>query len=128
MTRPKRAPGEKPLFWTGSSKDDLLAFADAVIDEIGTALSVAQFGGKHPGAKPWRGHGPGVFEVVKHHRADTYRAVYTVKFESAIYVLHAFQKKSPSGIKTARKDVELIGRRLSHARSEYEWRYGKRQK
>ena len=128
MARLKRVPGEKPLFWTGSSKDDLLTFPEAVIDEIGTALSVAQFGGKHPSAKPWRGEGPGVFEVVESHRADTFRAVYTVKFESAVYVLHAFQKKSPSGIKTARKDVELIGRRLSEARTDYEVRYGKREK
>ncbi len=128
MTRPKRAPGEKPLFWSGSSKDDLLAFPEAVKDDIGTALSVAQFGGKHPHTKPWRGEGPGVFEVVESLRADTFRAVYTVKFESAVYVLHAFQKKSPSGIKTARKDVELIGRRLSEARMDYEGRYGKREK
>ncbi len=128
MTRPKRVPGEKPLFWTGSSKDDLLAFPEAVKDDIGTALSVAQFGGKHPHTKPWRGEGPGVFEVVENHRADTFRAVYTVKFESAVYVLHAFQKKSPSGIKTARKDVGLIGRRLSEARTDYEVRYGKREK
>ncbi len=125
MTRQKREPGEKPLFWTGSSKDDLLAFPEAVIDEIGTALSVAQFGGKHPSAKPWRGEGPGVFEVVEDHRADTYRAVYTVKFENAVYVLHAFQKKSPSGIKTARKDVELIARRLNDAKADYEVRYAK---
>src|SRR2546430_12261800 len=62
MTRPKSVPGEKPLFWTGSSKDDLLTFPEAVIDEIGTALSVAQFGGKHPSAKPWRGEGPGVLD------------------------------------------------------------------
>lgn len=128
MTRPKRAPGEKPLFWTGSSKDDLLAFPDAVIDEIGTALSVAQFGGKHPSAKPWRGEGPGIFEVVEDHRADTYRAVYTVKFARAVYVLHSFQKKSPSGIKTPRKDVDLIRRRLSDARADYEVRYGQEKK
>jgi phage-related protein len=128
MTRPKRVPGEKPLFWTGSSKDDLLAFPEAVIDEIGTALSVAQFGGKHPSAKPWRGEGPGVFEVVEDHRGDTYRAVYTVRLESAVYVLHAFQKKSPSGIKTARKDVELIGRQLKEASADYEARYGKEEK
>jgi phage-related protein len=128
MTRPKRVLGEKPLYWIGSSKKDLLAFPEAVINEIGTALSVAQFGGKHPNAKPWRGEGPGVFEVVEDHRADTFRAVYTVKFENVVYVLHAFQKKSPSGIKTARKDVELIGRRLSEARTDYEVRYGKREK
>ncbi len=128
MTRPKRVPGEKPLFWTGLSKDDLLGFPEAVIDEIGTALSVAQFGGKHPSAKPWRGQGPGVFEVVEDHRTDTYRAVYTVKFERAVYVLHAFQKKSPSGIKTARKHVELIGRRLNEARADYEARYATEKK
>ncbi len=128
MTRPKRVSGEKPLFWIGPSKDDLLAFPEAVKDQIGTALSVAQFGGKHPHAKPWKGEGPGVFEVVEDHRADTYRAVYTVRFEGVVYVLHAFQKKSPSGIKTPRKDVDLIRRRLSDARADYEVRYGQEQK
>ena len=103
----------------------MLAFPpEAVIDEIGTVLSVAQFGGEHTSAK-WRGEGPGVFEVVEDHRADTYRAVYTVKFEAAVYVLHAFQKRSPNGIKTARKDVELIGRRLKEARADYKVRYAK---
>ena len=100
MARWKRASGEKLLFWVGSSKDDLLAFPEEVIDEMGTALSVAQFGGKHPKAKPWKGHGPGVFEIVEDHRGDTYRVAYTVRFENAVYVLHAFQKKSPSGVKT----------------------------
>ncbi len=128
MARPKRLPGEKPLFWIGSSKDDMLRFPEAVIDEIGTALSVAQFGGKHPNAKPWRGEGPGVFEVVEDFRADTFRAVYMIKFERAVYVLHAFQKKSPSGIKTARRDVELTGTRLNEARADYEVRYDKEKK
>ena len=96
--------------------------------KMGTALSVAQFGGKHPSAKPWRGEGAGVFEVVEDHRSDTYRAVYTVKFENAIYVLHAFQKKSPSGIRTARKDVEWIGRRLNEVRADYEARHAKDKK
>jgi hypothetical protein len=59
MARLRRVPGERPLFWVGSSKEDLLAFPDAVQDEIGTALSVAQFGGKHPKAKPWKGKGQG---------------------------------------------------------------------
>ncbi len=126
MTRPKRVPGEKPLFWIGSSKDDLLAFPETVKDDIGTALSVAQFGGKHPHTKPWKGEGPGVFEVVEDHSRNTYRTVYTVRFEGAVYVVHAFQKKSPSGIKTARKDVELIGRRLNEARTNYEVRYGEK--
>ena len=128
MARQTRVPGEKRLFWTGSSKDDLLAFPEAVKDELGTALSVAQFGGKHPGAKPWRGEGPGVFEVVEDYRGDTFRAVYTVRFERAVYVLHAFQKKSPSGIRTARRDIELIRRRLSEAKADYEAKYGEERK
>lgn len=127
MTRPKRAGGEKPLLWVGSSKQDLMAFPESVQDEIGTALSVAQFGGKHPNAKPWRGEGPGVFEVVEDHRGDTFRAVYTVQFEGVVYVLHAFQKKSPSGVRTSRRDVELIARRLNEARKDFEVRYGKDQ-
>ena len=124
MARPKRVPGEKPLFWVGSSKEDLLAFPEAVQDEIGTALSVAQFGGMHPRAKPWRGEGPGVFEVVQDHRGDTYRAVYTVRFEGVVYVLHAFQKKSPSGIRTSKRDIDLIARRLKEAKLDFEVRYG----
>jgi phage-related protein len=128
MARLKRVPGEKPLFWIGSSKRDLLAFPDAVKDEIGTALSVAQFGATHPRAKPWKSQGPGVFEIVEDHRGDTYRAIYTVRLENVVYVLHAFQKKSPSGIKTSRRDVELIARRLNEARMDFEVRYGNREK
>jgi phage-related protein len=90
MARSKRIPGEKPLFWVGSSKDDLVKFPEAVQDEVGSALSVAQFGGKHPKAKPWKGEGPGVLEVVEDYRSDTFRAVYTVRFQGAVYVLHAF--------------------------------------
>ncbi len=124
MVRAKRAAGEKPLFWVGSAKRDLLAFPDPVKDEIGVALSVAQFGGKHPKAKPWKGDGAGVFEVVEDHRGDTYRAVYTVRFEGAVYALHAFQKKSPKGIKTRKVDTELISQRLRMATQDYEVRYG----
>jgi phage-related protein len=107
-----------------SSLRDLLDFPEAVKDEIGTALSVAQFGGKHPSAKPWKGTGPGVFEIVENHRGDAYRAIYTVRFADAVYVLHAFQKKSPSGIKTPKKDVELIAQRLRLAQEDYEARHG----
>ena len=124
MARAERAPGEKPLFWIGSSKRDLLAFPEDVRDELGVALSVAQFGGKHPNAKPWKGEGSGVLEVVEDHRGDTYRAVYTVRFEGAVYVLHTFQKKSPSGRKTPRADVELIAQRLRAAQEDHEARYG----
>ena len=85
-------------------------------------MSVAQFGGKHPSAKPWKGAGSVIFEIVGDYRSDAYRAIYTVKFGDAVYVLHAFQKKSPSGIRTPRKDVELVARRLKQAQQEYEAR------
>jgi len=128
MARWTRAPGEKLLFWVGSARDDLLAFPEAVQDDIGVALSVAQFGGKHAKAKPWKGEGPGVLEIVEDHRGDTYRAVYTVRFDQVVYVLHAFQKKSPKGIKTAQTDVELVARRLKSASEDYEAKHGKRKK
>jgi phage-related protein len=93
--------------------------------DIGNALGLAQFGGKHPNAKPWKGEGSGVFEVVDDFDGDTYRAVYTVRFRHVVYVLHAFQKKSPRGKRTARNDIELIARRLKVARQDYEARHGK---
>ena len=96
-----------------------MSFPERVKDEIGWALGVAQFGEKHPSAKPWKGEGPGVFEIVDDYEANTYRAVYTVRFELAVYVLHAFQKKSPKGIRTAKTDVELIHKRLQAAREHY---------
>jgi phage-related protein len=110
----------------GFGKEGSDDFPDAVQDHIGIALSVAQFGGKHPNAKPWKGEGAGVLEVVENHRGDTWRGVYTVRFENALYVLHAFQKKSPGGIRTAQHDVDLVSERLKVARSDYEERYAKK--
>jgi len=128
MARSTILSGEKPLFWIGSAKSDLLEFPEDVKDEIGVALSVAQFGGKHPKAKPWTGAGPSVLEIVADHRGDTYRAVYTVRFANATYVLHAFQKKSPKGIRTAQTDVDLVSRRIKAASADYEARYGEGKK
>jgi phage-related protein len=120
-----RSPGERPLDWIGSSKKDFLIFPEPVKDEMGNALGVAQFGGKHPSAKPWKGQGAGVFEVVEDHAGDTYRAVYTVRFKDVVYVLHAFQKKSSTGIKTAQLDVDMVERRLKIAQQDYEAHYAK---
>jgi phage-related protein len=126
MNKGTKGSRRESLFWVGSSKDnDLLAFPEPVKGEIGTALSLAQFGGRHPSAKNWKGEGPGVFEIVEDHRGHAYRALYTVRFAGAVYILHAFQKKSPSGIKTARKDVELTGSRLAQAKADYEVRFEK---
>jgi phage-related protein len=114
---------EKPLHWVGSSKKDLLSFPDAVVDDFGYALGVVQLGGVPPSSKPWKGEGAGVFELVESRRGDTWRVVYTVRFEKAVYVLHCFQKKSPSGARTGRTDVQLIHERLKAARADYEVRY-----
>jgi phage-related protein len=119
MPAPDR-PGEKPLHWVGSAKADFMTFPDAVCSDMGYALGVAQLGGKHPRAKPWKGEGAGVLEVVESHEGNAYRAVYTIRLEGAVYVLHAFQKKSPSGIRTAQRDVDVIRERLKRARADYE--------
>jgi phage-related protein len=122
--RLRLAPGEKPLHWVGSSKRDLKQMPAQTVRGLGMALSVAQFGGKHPSAKPWKGLGPGVFEIVSDHWTDTFRAVYAVRFRQAVYVLHCFQKKSPSGVRTAQTDVQLIEQRLRTAQLDYEVTYG----
>lgn len=116
---------EKPLHWVASSKRDLLSFDEQVIDDIGYALGVVQLGGMPGAAKPWKGEGAGVFEIVEDHRGDTYRAVYAVRFARAVYVLHCFQKKSPTGIKTAKTDIDLIHARLKLAQADYEAHYEK---
>ena len=122
----ERALPEKPLHWVGSAKDDLLEFPPEVVDDLGYALYLVQIGGKPPMAKPWKGEGPGVFEIVEDHRGNAYRAVYTVRFTAAVYVLHCFQKKSPSGIRTARNDQQRIHDRLKAAMKDYEVRYGRK--
>jgi len=120
------SPPEKPLHWVGSAKKDLLEFPEQVVDDFGYTLGVVQAGGTPPSAKPWKGEGPGVFELVEDWRGGTWRVAYTVRFEKAIYVLHCFQKKSPSGIRTAQTDVDLIRKRLKTASEDYEVRYGKK--
>lgn len=111
----------KPVHWLGSSKRDLSEFPREVRWEIGGALWQAQLGGKAPGAKPLKGFGgSGVLEIVSDFDGDTFRAVYTVRFARAVYVLHVFQKKSRRGIATPRSDLDLIRRRLRQAGEDYE--------
>lgn len=106
----------KPVEWVGSSYKDFVSFPDTIQNEMGHALYLAQTGRVHLSAKPLKGFGgAGVVELVEDDQHGTYRAVYTVKFESAIYVLHAFQKKSKKGIKTPRGEIELVRRRLKVA-------------
>lgn len=117
---------EKPLHWVGSAKKDLMALPGEVIDDFGYALGAVQLGATPPGAKPWKGEGSGVLELVDNKRGDTFRAVYTVRFARVVYVLHCFQKKSPSGIRTAQSDIDLIHARLKLAQQHYEVHYEKK--
>lgn len=107
---------EKPLVWVGSSKKDLKSFPADVISVMGYAIHLAQHGEKHESAKPLKGfRGAKTLEVAEDYDGDTFRAVYTVKFEGKVYVLHCFQKKSKSGIRIPKSDVELIESRLKDA-------------
>lgn len=107
---------EKPLEWIGSSYKDLMDLPDDVRRLFGFALSLAQSGDKHDAAKPLKGFGgAGVLEVVEDDVGGTYRAVYTVKFAEAMFVLHCFQKKSKRGIATPKEDMDIIRDRLKIA-------------
>lgn len=113
-------PDLRPVAWIGSSKADLSAFPEEVKDSIGFALYVAQRGGKHRDAKALRGFGgAGVLEIVDDFDGDTYRAVYTVRFAGRVYVLHVFQKKSKTGIKTPKAEINLIQSRLKRAEEDH---------
>ena len=113
----------RPLFWVASSKKDLKGFPVEIRRTMGFALFQAQAGGKHVDAKPLKGFGgAGVLEVVEDHQGDTFRAVYTVKFAGAVYVLHAFQKKSKKGAATPKAELDLVRKRLKAAEEHYgEW-------
>lgn len=111
----------KPVEWIGSSRSDLQEFPEDVQQMMGFALYRAQLGKKHIDAKPLKGFkGAGILEIVENFDGDTYRAVYTVKFEGIVYVLHSFQKKSKHGIATPKQDVDLIEARLKRAKEHYE--------
>ena len=107
---------ERPLLWIGSSRRDLRRFPRQVRRDIGKALYAAQQGETDPVAKPLKGFGGrSVLEIIADFDGNTWRAVYTVRFPEAIYVLHAFQKKSKKGIATPKKEMDLIQRRLAEA-------------
>lgn len=107
----------KPVIWVGASKKELKAFPRTVQRDFGQALFTAQAGGVDPAAKPMKGFkGTLVMEITASYRTDTYRAVYTVNIGEYIFVLHAFQKKSKTGIKTPQKHINMIDQRLVQAK------------
>ena len=106
----------RPLRWIGSAKKGLASMPDEVRQTFGFALFYAQSGLLHPAAKPLKGFGgAGVLEVVEDWRGNAYRAVYTVRWAEAVYVLHCFQKKSKRGVETPKPELDLIRERLQEA-------------
>ena len=112
----------KPCRWVGSALKDLQGFPNQVQKDIGTALMFAQAGKKADSAKPYKGVGSGVLEIVDDHDGNTYRCVYLLRLKGAVYVLHAFQKKSTKGIKTPTKDIKIIKSRIKLAEDDYKRR------
>ena len=111
-----RATRLRPVTWVGSSRHELARFPKPVRRDMGQALYIAQRGDTDPAAKPLKGFGGArVMEIVDRYDTNTYRAVYTVQFAEAIYVLHAFQKKSTRGTATPAREIDLIRRRLADA-------------
>ena len=114
----------RPVQWVGSSKAELKRFPEPVRARMGFAIYEAQTGLRHRDAKPLKGFGPGVLEVVARHDGDTFRAVYTVRFEAAVYVLHALQKKAKRGVATPKYELDLVRRRLRAAERHYRRTHG----
>jgi phage-related protein len=130
MVTPASIDRPKPVRWVGTSKKELSIFPAEVRRRVGGALWEAQMGRKAPYAKPLRGFGgAGVLEIADDFDGDTFRAVYTVRFAKAVYVLHAFQKKSKRGIATPKADLDMIEQRLMRAREDYDqWSRGEKPK
>lgn len=109
----------RPLEFIGSSRKDLVAFPDEARQDVGHALYLAQKGERAPSAKVLKGFGGGgVVEIVEDHEGDAYRCAYTVRLERAVYVLHAFKKKSKRGVETPKHDMDLIRSRLKEAEAQ----------
>lgn len=115
-------PAPKPVVWLGDTLATLRACPQEVQDEIGYALYLAQIGEKYFRAKPLKGLGPGVLEIVSDRRGDTYRGIYTVQFADAVYILHVSQKKSKKGIRTPQSELQLVRQRLKRAAELHEER------
>ena len=112
----ENVPSPRPLYWVGSSKKDLLALPEEVVDVFGYALYLAQIGRKHEQAKPLKGFGSaGVLEVIEDWQGNSYRAAYTVRFAPGVFVLHVFQKKATRGIATPKASLQLIRERFKTA-------------
>jgi phage-related protein len=124
----KTARPLRPLLWIASSKRDFREFPAQVQDDLGFELYLAQTGQHPPSAKPLKGLGSGTVELIDDFDGDTYRAVYTVRFGDAVYVLRTFKKKSKRGVKTPQHDIDLVKQRLKDAEHDHAERFKKERK
>lgn len=108
-------PVIRPIVWLGNSKKNISAFPKGAQKLLGDELQIIQFGGMPKDAKPFKGVGSGIFEIALRYSGDAYRVVLAMQIGDKIYVLHAFQKKSKSGIATPKGEVELIRKRYKEA-------------
>jgi len=108
MAKPPGSANRLPLFWVGNANEALCEMPEEVRLDFGRRLNLAQRGRLPPNTKPWHGVGSGVYEMVEEFDGDAFRCVYLARYETAIYVLHAFQKKASTGSKTSQLDVEAI--------------------
>ena len=108
-----RMRNTRPISWLDAARKSFKEFPEDVQSDMLDALTIAAEGGKSGKAKPFNGVDGGVFEIALRYRGDAFRSLYAVKIDAAVWVIHAFQKKSKSGIKTPKKEVDLIRERLS---------------
>lgn len=108
----------RPVGWIRGARKVFESFPATVRDRVGTALTIAAEGGKADIAKPLKGFGPGVMEIAVRYRTDAWRLVYVTEVEGRLWVIHAFRKKSKSGIRTPKAEMDVIGSRLARLRRE----------
>jgi phage-related protein len=102
----------RPISWIKAARKDFGFFPETAQLQILSALTIAAEGEKSDVAKPLQGLGAGVFEIALRHRGDAWRVVYSVQIGDDVWVIHAFQKKSTSGIGTPKHEIDLIRDRL----------------
>ena len=108
----------RPISWIKSARKVFETFPEAVRDRANTALTIAAEGGKADIAKPLKGSDSGVFQIAIRYRTDAWRVVYVTELAGRLWVLHAFRKKSKIGVRTPKREIELIGRRLAQLKQE----------
>ena len=108
----------RPIGWIRAARKTYETFPLSVRDRVNTALTIAAEGGKADIAKPLKGLGSGVIEIAVRYRSDAYRVVYAVEIAGALWVVHAFQKKSKTGTKTPKAEIDLIRARLGRLKKE----------